>query len=105
MKPLLILALLALPACHAGGFIDRIAPQTAAGFRANGIVGGLDGLSGAVIALCERADGERFRVAVDALASEIGTVSSVEAIREKRAKACAVAGGARLVAEAAAGEG
>lgn len=68
-----------------------IAPQTAAGFQAGGILGALDGATGAVLARCRTLDGLIVRVAVDSLAIETGAGDTAARLRAAREKACRVA--------------
>ena len=68
-------------------------PQTVAGWEANGFVGAVDGATGAIIAICEKLDGERFRVAIDNAAERFGVETTLEKVREIRA------GGAKDITE------
>ncbi|MEM9045750.1 MAG: hypothetical protein AAGC81_13760 [Pseudomonadota bacterium] len=72
--------------------LEDIAPQTVAGFESGGILGALDGASGAILARCRGLDGEEFRVAVDTLGAQTGAAQTVEAVRAERQKICATAG-------------
>ncbi|MEM9100554.1 MAG: hypothetical protein AAGC79_18760 [Pseudomonadota bacterium] len=72
--------------------LERVAPQTVAGFESGGILGALDGASGAVLARCRRLDGEEFRVAVDTIGAEAGASMTVQSLRVERQKICATAG-------------
>ncbi len=71
-----------------GGFVDTIAPHTAQGVRTGGIIGGLAGASGVIVAKCVTLDGEEVSVTVDGFADAVGAGSAVEAVREKRQGLC-----------------
>ena len=89
MKRLLLCCiLLSAPGCEA---MRTIAPQTTAGFEANGILGALDGASGAIIARCRTLDGGRVRVAIDGLADLTDQGILLTDIRDVRERACAAA--------------
>ena len=87
-RTLLCCILLIVPGCEA---MRTIAPQTTAGFEANGILGALDGASGAVLARCRTLDGGRVRVAVDNLASLTDQGILLADIRDVRERACTAA--------------
>ncbi|MEM6624454.1 MAG: hypothetical protein AAF674_19700 [Pseudomonadota bacterium] len=93
----LLVACVALGGCTA---LETAFPQTTAGFKANGVVGAVDGASGAVVAICEDLDGQQFRVAIDNLADEIGADTALDRVRQARQKACGIAGGAKDVTDA-----
>ena len=76
-----------------------IAPQTTAGFEVGGIIGALDGASGAILARCQTLDGVDVRVAVDAAALGIGQEDALERVRTSRKRACDVAGAIALLAD------
>ena len=89
MKYLTIIAVAgALSACDAARVI---APQTTAGFETGGILGALDGASGAILAKCKTLDGQELRVAVDVVGETVGQGELVDRVREARKKACATA--------------
>ena len=89
MKRLLLCAtLLGASGCET---VRTLAPQTTAGFEANGILGALDGASGAIVARCRTLDGGSVRVAIDGLASLAGQGILLADIRDAREKACAAA--------------
>lgn len=81
-------ALVLLPGCEA---LRAIAPQTTAGFEANGILGALDGASGAIVARCRTASGADLRVAVDGIVALTGHGDLVARVRNARANACTTA--------------
>jgi len=68
-----------------------IAPNTVAGFEAGGILGALDGASGAILARCQTLDGPLVRVTIDGAALLAGSTELVERLRAVREKACAAA--------------
>ena len=90
MKRLLICALLTgtLAGCEAA---RTIAPQTTAGFEAGGILGALDGASGALVARCRTLDGGNVRVAIDNVAAFLDQGILLSGIRDVRERACAAA--------------
>ncbi|MEM7189363.1 MAG: hypothetical protein AAF439_07110 [Pseudomonadota bacterium] len=69
-----------------------VAPQTTAGFETGGVLGALDGASGAILAKCKTLDGVSFRVAVDTVGETVGQGDLVDRVRAARKKACATAG-------------
>lgn len=85
-------ALLVLPGCET---VRTLAPQTAAGFEANGVIGAVDGASGAIVARCLSPEGVRYRVALDVLAEEVGLALPLAEVRKRQDKACRVAGAVR----------
>lgn len=93
----LILGVTFLGGCEA---LRTIAPQTVAGFEANGLIGAVDGASGAILATCRTLDGQVIRVAVDGLALETGAGDLVERVRAARHRTCAIAGGVSVLAAA-----
>lgn len=96
-------AVLTLSGCEA---MRTVAPQTVAGFETNGVLGALDGATGAILARCLTLDGQVLRVAVDDLALNTGTGNLVNDIRVRRQQACAVVGAVQLIAgESTAPEG
>ena len=101
MKTLLIAGAmaLALPGCEA---VRTLAPQTVAGFEANGVLGALDGASGAVVARCQTLDGVVLRVAVDEAAALTGTGDALAKVRAARMTACAAAGAVAMIVDGAA---
>lgn len=98
-KWILVAALSGLAGC---GLMREIAPNTVAGFESGGVLGALDGASGALLARCRTFDGQIIRVAIDNLAVETGTGSVVEQIRAARQRACTIAGAVSDVANASA---
>lgn len=93
--PLILIVAMALTGCE---FARVVAPQTTSGFEANGIIGALDGASGAIIAKCERIDGIQIRMAIDEtseLAQEVTGLNVTDAkdkIRARREALCQSAG-------------
>ena len=87
---------LSLAGCEAA---RTLAPQTTAGFEAGGLLGALDGASGAILARCRTLDGVEVRVAVDSAALATDQTDTVERIRESRQRACAVAGAVALLGD------
>ena len=79
---------IALAGCDAARVI---APQTTAGFESNGILGALDGASGAILAKCQTLDGQELRVAIDTVGETTGKGELVDRVRAARKKACATA--------------
>ena len=88
-------AVLTLAGCDA---VRTVAPQTVAGFEAGGVLGALDGATGAVLARCQTLDGQIVRIAVDDLALGTGTGVLVNDIRVRRQQACAVVGAVQVIA-------
>lgn len=93
-----IFAMIAAAAIVSGCEAARmIAPQTTAGFETGGVLGALDGASGAILAKCRTLDGVEVRVAVDSVAALAGEVSDrvnldlVDRVRAAREKACLTA--------------
>ncbi|MEM6663652.1 MAG: hypothetical protein AAF666_15915 [Pseudomonadota bacterium] len=101
MKYIAIVAAIALSGCEAA---RTIAPQTTAGFETGGIIGAIDGASGAILAKCQTVDGEIFRVAVDSVADTVGQGELVDRVRAARKKACAKAGRVAAFVEESFGE-
>lgn len=92
-------SMLAVIAALAGcDVLRKVGPQTVAGFEANGILGALDGASGAILARCRMLDGSIVRIAVDDLAILAGQGDLVTRVGAARARACAVAGGVQAIA-------
>ena len=89
-------AVLTLAGCES---MRAVAPQTVAGFEAGGVLGALDGASGAVLARCQTLDGQVLRVAIDDLALGTGTEDAVDDIRVRRQQACAVIGAVQVLAD------
>lgn len=86
MKYLLIpLILFSVSACEQ---LREIAPRTTAGFEAGGILGAIDGASGAVLARCKTLDGMTIRVALDGIADHVGGADDLTRARELRQAAC-----------------
>jgi len=79
---------LAVSGCAA---VRTIAPQTVAGFETGGVLGALDGASGAILARCRTIDGKAIRVTVDSVAIATGTGDLVDRVRDARRDACAKA--------------
>ena len=88
-------AVLTLAGCEA---MRTVAPHTAAGFEAGGVLGALDGASGAILARCRTLDGQIVRVAVNDLALGTGTSGLVDDIRLRRQRACALIGAVHVLA-------
>ncbi|MEL7469522.1 MAG: hypothetical protein AAFN27_13775 [Pseudomonadota bacterium] len=72
--------------------VNTIAPQTVAGFEANGIIGAIDGASGAIIAKCRTLDGDEIRVSVDLAGDVTGQGALIDRVRAARKHACESAG-------------
>jgi hypothetical protein len=85
---------LALSACET---MQVLAPQSVAGYEAGGILGAIDGATGAVLARCRTLDGAEVRVAIDGLSGATGL--GIDAVRAERQKACAVVGAVALVGD------
>lgn len=86
MKVIAIAAsVLTLAGCET---MRTVAPQTVAGFEANGVLGAIDGATGAILTRCRTLDGREIRIAFDGLADT--AASDIEQIRAERQKACAV---------------
>ena len=83
------LVAMSLSGCEA---VRTIAPQTTAGFETGGLLGALDGASGAILARCRTLDGSLIRVAVDDVATVTGSSDLVGDVREARKRACERAG-------------
>lgn len=71
--------------------VRSVAPHTANGFEANGLLGAIDGAAGAVQARCRTLDGTRVRLAIDGLSDLSGTAGLLEDTRESRRRICALA--------------
>lgn len=80
---------MALSGCEA---VRAVAPQTTAGFETGGLLGALDGASGAILARCRTLDGTLIRVAVDDVAVATGASDLVGNVRQARMRACERAG-------------
>jgi hypothetical protein len=89
-------AVLTLAGCET---MRTVAPHTTAGFEAGGVLGALDGASGAVLARCRTLDGQVLRVAMDDLALGTGNEDAVGDIRVRRQQACAVIGAVQVIAD------
>ena len=89
-------AAIALTGCET---MRTLAPQTTAGYEANGILGALDGATGAILARCKLLDGQEVRIAVDSLAATAGQALTIDAIRVMRQRACAQIGAAAVVGD------
>lgn len=99
MKHLLIsMTVMALSGCDS---LRDFAPYTVAGYETGGVLGALDGASGAVLARCRTLDGAEFRVAVDDTAVLTGTGDLVERVRSARENACTTAASAAFLMEVA----
>ncbi len=96
MKHILAVCLVAVSVsgCEA---LRVVAPQTVAGFETGGVLGALDGASGAILARCKTLNGSLIRVAIDDIALETGSDPLVERVRVARAKACSLAGGVQVI--------
>lgn len=94
-------AALTLSGCEA---VRTIAPQTVAGFESNGLIGAVDGASGAILARCKTLDGSVVRVAVDGLSVSTGTSSLVDRVREARQRACGIASNVNVLVDETEGE-
>lgn len=90
----MIACAVALSGCET---LEALAPQTVAGFEAGGVLGALDGASGAILARCRRYDGAEFRVAMDVLGENTGTTGRVQSVRSERRKICATAGAVAIL--------
>lgn len=95
-----ILLFFALAGCEA---MYRVAPQTSAGFEAGGVLGALDGASGAILARCRTLDGALIRVAIDDVATLTSGTDAVARVREARKAACARAAAVAFVVDVAEG--
>ncbi|MEM9737392.1 MAG: hypothetical protein AAF908_12435 [Pseudomonadota bacterium] len=89
LRMTMMVLVLALSACAT---LESVAPRTVAGFRTGGILGALDGATGAILARCRRYDGTEFRIALETLAVETGAGDNLVRLREKRLSACRAAG-------------
>lgn len=99
MKYFLLLAIItSVSACDP---FRMIAPRTVAGFESGGLLGALDGASGAILARCETLDGLTIRVALDGVADLAGQSDRLGRARELREAACR---GASQVKSEASGE-
>lgn len=92
----LVACLAVLPACDS---LRALAPQTVAGFETGGVLGALDGASGAILSRCRTFNGLVVRVAVDHLAVSTGTGALVDRVRDARHRACRIAGAVNTVAD------
>ena len=82
---LLSLMMISTAACEP---LRLIAPRTTAGFEAGGLLGALDGASGAILARCKTLDGLTIRVALDGIADRAGQSGSLDRARDLRQAAC-----------------
>lgn len=82
---LLSLLVMSVSACDP---FRMIAPRTVAGFESGGVLGALDGASGAILAKCETLDGLTIRVALDEVADLAGQSDNLGRIRDLRQTAC-----------------
>lgn len=96
MKTLPILAAAMLAGCGSPQFAQMF-PQTAAGWDAGGVLGALDGATGAVLVRCRTLDGDVVRIAVDDVAASFGT--DVDHIRMIRQQACGRIGALDLLGD------
>jgi hypothetical protein len=101
LKAIAFAVMLAIGGCEVA---RTIAPNTTAGFEENGIIGALEGASGALLVTCRTLDGEVVRVAVDGLALTTGTTDAITAIRAARQKACTAAGAIHVISDSLDGE-
>src|SRR5690625_4521259 len=101
LKAIAFAAIFAIGGCEAA---RMIAPNTTAGFEEGGVLGALEGASGAVLATCQTFDGEVVRVAIDGLADATGTSHAVARIRAARQKACAAAGAIYVISDGLGGQ-
>ena len=101
LKAIAFAAMLAIGGCEVA---RTIAPNTTAGFEENGVIGALEGASGALLVTCRTLDGEVVRVAVDGLALTTGTTDAITAIRAARRKACAAAGTIHIISDSLDGQ-
>ncbi|MEM7059698.1 MAG: hypothetical protein AAF557_19100 [Pseudomonadota bacterium] len=86
MKYLLLpLIMLSVSGCDP---FRMIAPRTVSGFQSGGILGALDGATGAILARCKTLDGVTVRVAVDGLADLAGQSDRLGQVRDLRETAC-----------------
>lgn len=67
-------------------------PKTAAGWEAGGVLGAIDGATGAVLVQCRTLDGDEIRLAVDDLAGE-----DLAGVRDWRQRACAKVGAVAII--------
>lgn len=82
---LLSLMIVSTAACEP---LRLIAPRTTAGFETGGVLGALDGASGAILARCKTLDGLTIRVALDGIADGVGLSDNLDRARELRQTAC-----------------
>lgn len=101
LKAIAFAAILAITGCEVA---RTIAPHTTAGFEEGGVLGALEGASGALLATCQTLDGEVVRVAFDGLALATGTEGPLMGIRAARQKACAAAGAIHVISDELGGE-
>lgn len=71
--------------------LRTLAPQTVDGFETNGLIGAIDGASGAIQARCRRLDGTVLRVALDDLAHLSDRSDLLADTRRTRRHVCAMA--------------
>src|SRR5690625_2025876 len=96
LKAIAFAAVFAIGGCEVA---RMIAPNTTAGFEEGGLLGAIEGASGAVLATCRTFDGEVVRVAIDGLADATGTGDAVARLRAARQKACAAAGAIHVISD------
>lgn len=81
------------------GTMRTLAPNTVAGFEAGGVLGALDGATGAIVARCQAADGTIMRVAIDNVALATNTDDLIAQIRARRTAACETVKAVRLIVD------
>ena len=80
--------------------MEKIAPNTVAGFNDNGIIGAFDGATGAIMARCKLVDGTEVRIAAEEFADEINALVALGKLRSAREKICSTVADARALGDA-----
>lgn len=94
---LLTFIILSVSACDP---FRMIAPRTTAGFESGGVLGALEGASGAILARCRTLDGVTIRVTLDGLADLAGQSGKLDQARDLREEACRRASRVNAAAQA-----
>lgn len=94
MKAIGLAAMLTLGGC---GVMQTVAPHTTAGFREGGVLGAVQGVSGALLVTCRTLSGAPMRVAVGNLADATGAMDELAKARAIRQQACAAIGAVHVI--------
>lgn len=78
-----------------------VAPETVAGYEADGLHGAILGATGVARRVCQRADSERLRETVTSVGATLGADDAVETLRSTQQTVCHYANGLGAVADGA----